>query len=289
MADLPAREKCKGRERLIKAAEQLTQVRSFDEITVDEIVKKAILSRPTFYYHFTGGKEELREELVRSGMISTTPISDTRQAVVEAALRIFARAGVSAATLDDIAAEAGVSRSALSWHFHSKADLLRAIIEQSDFNTQLRVAIEQVTREIQSGMLDDDEEILRRICGVFYDFFTIQCNLTRLSVLLAHTHPDVAHLIAEKITRGRKGINDYIKKRQEEGSFRQDIDAALFVQVLAMTFVMRVVGGGEFNGLLPFAHLSREETISQLVSLLLYGIKNDIKKSDALTKETVET
>ena len=281
MSDLPGKEKCKGRERLIKAAEQLAGVRPFDEITVDDIVKAAILSRPAFYYHFTGGKEELREELVRRGMISATLTTDTRQVVVEAALRIFARSGVSAATLDDIAAEAGISRSTLSWHFHSKGDLLQAIIEQKGFHTQLRTAIEQITCQIQGGKLNDDEEILRRISGAFYDFFTVQCDLTRLSVLLAHTHPEAAHIIAEKIKRGRRGINDYVKKRQEEGVFRQDIDASLFVQVLAMTFVIQAVGGG-LNDLLPFTHLSREETINQLVSLLLRGIK----KSDAPIEKT---
>ena len=273
MAELPSKGKCKGRERLIKTAEKLAQARPFDEITIDEIVKGAALSRPAFYYHFVGGKEELREELVRSGTISAIPASDTHQSILSAALRVFARAGITAATLDDIATEAGISRSALSWHFHSKEDLLFAITEQKDFHAQIRVAMEQITRKIEDGSLQDDEEILRQIAGAFYDFFTAQSDLARLSVLLAHSHPDVAHLIAEKITRGRRGINDYIKKRQEEGSFRQDIDAALFIQVLAMTFVMRAVGREELHDLLPFAHLSRDKTINQLVSLLLYGIK----------------
>lgn len=281
MADPPDKGKCKGRERLIKTAEKLAQARPFDEITIDEIVKAAALSRPAFYYHFVGGKEELREELVRSGTISASPSSDTRQAVLDAALRVFARAGITAATLDDIATEAGVSRSTLSWHFHSKGDLLQAIAKQKDFHAQIRGAIEQITREIENGTLHDDEEILRRIAGAFYDFFTVQSDMARLSVLLVHTHPEVAHLIAEKIARGRKGINDYIKKRQEEGSFRQNIDANLFVQVLAMTFVMRAIGRERLYDLLPFAHLSREETINQLVSLLLYGIK----KSDATMNE----
>ncbi len=272
MAELPDKGKCKGRERLIQSARMLAQLRPFDEITVEEIVKTAALSRPAFYYHFSGGKEELREELVRRGTISATPASDTRQAVLNGALRIFARVGVSAATLDDIATEAHVSRSALSWHFHSKGDLLQAIIEQQGIHAQLRATIEQITQEIQSGTLRDDEEIFRRFAGAFYDFFTDQCDLARLSILLVHTHPEAAHLIAEKITQGRRGINTYIKTRQEEGIFRQDIDPALFVQVLAMTFTMRAVGSG-LNDLLPFAHLSREETINQIVSILLCGIK----------------
>ncbi len=60
----------------------------------------------------------------------------------------------------------------LSWHFHSKGDLLQAITEQKDFHAQIREAIEQITREIESGTLCDDEEILRQIAGAFYDFFT---------------------------------------------------------------------------------------------------------------------
>ncbi|SRR6266487_482703 len=283
MAERLDKVKCKGRDRLIWAAQNLAQECSFDEITVDEIVKAADLSRPAFYYHFAGGKEELRAELVRSGSIDATPTPDTRKAVLDAALRVFARAGVSAATLDDIAAEAGVSRSALCWHFHCKDDLLSAIIERQGSFVALRAAIEQMEQELRSGMPIDDEVILRRIAGGFYEAFSVQGDLTRLSILLVHTHPEAAHILAEKIARGRKGITEYIKKRQEEGIFRKDIDAALFVQVMAMTFAMRAIGRG-LNDLLPFAHLSREEVINQLVSLLLNGIKT----GDLSAKDTVE-
>ncbi|HXL36374.1 MAG TPA: helix-turn-helix domain-containing protein, partial [Ktedonobacteraceae bacterium] len=52
--------KSNGRVRLIHAAQQLAKERPFDEITIDEIIKIAELSRPAFYYHFAAGKEELR-------------------------------------------------------------------------------------------------------------------------------------------------------------------------------------------------------------------------------------
>src|SRR5207249_1888918 len=120
--------KCTGKERLIHATKGLIAERSFDDITIDEIIKAAELSRPAFYYHFTGGKEELRAELINRGMLDETPVQDTRMAILEAAVRIFARSGVPAATLDDIAAEAGVTRGALCWHFHSKDELVAAII-----------------------------------------------------------------------------------------------------------------------------------------------------------------
>ena len=73
------------------------------------------------------------------------------------------------------------------------------------------------------------------------------------------------------IVKGRKRLTEYVRKRQEEGYFCKHIDPALFVQVIAMFFAMRAVGRG-LNDLLPLSHLSREEIIDQLVSLLLYGI-----------------
>src|SRR5437762_13408742 len=101
--------KCNGKDRLLQATILLAEERPFDDITIEEIIKAAELSRPAFYYHFTGGKEELRAELVRQGLLDDKPTQDTRVAILDAAVRIFARSGVSAAPLEDIAAEAGVT------------------------------------------------------------------------------------------------------------------------------------------------------------------------------------
>src|SRR5438105_8938442 len=130
--------KCSGRERIIQATKTLAGERPFDDITIEEIIKTAELSRPAFYYHFTGGKEELRTELVHRGTLSETPTPDTQQAILEAALRVFARAGISAATLEDIAAEASVTRAALVWHFHNKDELISSIIKHYGPHSVLR-------------------------------------------------------------------------------------------------------------------------------------------------------
>lgn len=272
MADIHLEKvKQRGKERLIQAAIRLAQDQAFDEVTIDEIVKTAELSRPAFYYHFVGGKEELRSELVRRGVLSDTPVTDTKQAVIDAALRIFARSGVAGATLEDIATEAGVSRGTLNWHFHSKDELLTAIIEHPIAHTPLRQAIEDVDRDLQSGVPLTDEIILRRLAGGFYDSFTTQSDMIRLPILLLHSHPDVAHLLANRIVRSRRGIIEYVKKRQEEGVFCNNIDPAFFVQTFAVSFIMRALGEG-LTDLLPYGHSSREEIIDQLVSLLLYGM-----------------
>lgn len=266
----PDKRKCSGRERLISVAQALAEKRPFDDITIDEIITAAELSRPAFYYHFTGGKDELRAELVHRGFLHETPTHDTRQAILEAALRVFARSGIYAATLEDIAAEAGVTRGALLWHFHSKDELLSAIIKDCGFHSFLRPAIDQIEQELQSGVPLDDETIFRRLATAFYDGFMAQSDFTRLAILLLYTRPEAAHLLSEKIAKGRKTMNEFIKKRQAEGRFCKNLDPALLIQIMAATFIMRAIGRA--SDLLPLAHLSREQIIDQLVSLLLYGI-----------------
>lgn len=263
--------KCSGRERIIQATKMLAEERPFDDITIEEIIKTAELSRPAFYYHFTDGKEELRAELVQCGLLDAKPLQDNRQAILEAAVRIFARSGVSAATLDDIAAEAGVTRGALLWHFHTKDDLLMAIIKNCGPHSMIRPVIDQIEQDIQNGLALDDESIIRRLAAGFYDGFATQSDITRLAFLVIYTHPQAARMLADTIGKGRKRFAEYIKRRQDEGYFRNDIDPGLFAQSVTMIFAMRAISRG-LDDLLPFAHLSREEIIDQLVSLLLYGI-----------------
>ncbi len=58
------------------------------------------------------------------------PRVQRREQILAAATRTFARLGFSATSLDDVAAEAGVSRVILYRHFESKSDLYRAALDR---------------------------------------------------------------------------------------------------------------------------------------------------------------
>lgn len=264
-------EKEGGKARLLNAARQLAQERSFAEITIEEIIKCAGLSRPAFYYHFAGGKEELRAALIECGVLAVTPAQDVRQEVLKAALRVYARSGISAATLDDIAAEAGVSKGALCWHFHSKEDLLAALIKKISPHSFLEPVMEEIRQKLEAGIALDEETIFSQLAEAFYDAFNQQGDHARLAILLLYTHPDIAKMLTEKIITGRKSIIDYVRKQQEEGYFRPEIDPNFFVHIMATTFAMRAVARGLYKQS-PADELPRETMVEQLVSLLLYGI-----------------
>lgn len=52
----------------------------------------------------------------------------TREELLDSALEVFVRNGLSAARLEDVAAGAGVTRGAVYWHFKNKQDLYEALL-----------------------------------------------------------------------------------------------------------------------------------------------------------------
>lgn len=54
----------------------------------------------------------------------------TRNLILDTAERVFARRGVSRASLNEIASCAGLSRGAIYWHFKDKAELFDAMMER---------------------------------------------------------------------------------------------------------------------------------------------------------------
>jgi AcrR family transcriptional regulator len=57
--------------------------------------------------------------------------TERREQIVAAATRAFARHGFAATSLDEVAAEASVSKVILYRHFDSKADLYRAVLDRA--------------------------------------------------------------------------------------------------------------------------------------------------------------
>lgn len=108
----------------------------------------------------------------------------TRAALLEAAARVYARRGFDAATLDEIAVEAGYTKGALYDHFGSKEGLLVALMEEY-LNVQLAEQVEVFDPEI--------EPALRPKIGADRWFAALQEN------------PDLFRLFVEAWVHGQRG------------------------------------------------------------------------------------
>lgn len=82
---------------------------------------------------------------------------ETRQHIIDAALRVFSVHGVSATSLADIAAAAGVTRGAIYWHFKNKAELFDEIWMLSESK------IHNFETEYQAKFPDDPLHVIREL------------------------------------------------------------------------------------------------------------------------------
>ena len=82
----------------------------------------------------------------------------TREQLLDAAERVFRDHGVTRTSLAEIAAEAGVTRGAVYWHFRDKADLFTAMCERA--TSPLDALVEQARDSNEASPL----ATLRALC-----------------------------------------------------------------------------------------------------------------------------
>ena len=66
-------------------------------------------------------------------------MEETRAALLSTARRVFSEHGYAATSMDDLTAQAGLTRGALYHHFGDKQGLLAAVVEQIDAETDVRL------------------------------------------------------------------------------------------------------------------------------------------------------
>lgn len=84
---------------------------------------------------------------------------ETRERILQSAAAVFARKGFERATLDAVAADAGMTKGAIYWHFKSKNDLFFALLDQrfQAHTSPLKVDLASVLKgdsDPKTGMLE---------------------------------------------------------------------------------------------------------------------------------------
>jgi AcrR family transcriptional regulator len=137
----------KIRDRIIEAALALAQETPSGKITLAALARTSGISWPTVR-RYVDGKEGLPGFLESIGAVfpetpehqaEASDTLDTRTQILEAAFKTFAENGYSGSTLDNVAAEAGLTKGAVYWHFKGKDDLCMALIEEHFRREAIRI------------------------------------------------------------------------------------------------------------------------------------------------------
>ena len=157
----------------------------------------------------------------------------SERVLIEALLAIVAEEGVSAATFEAIGKRAGCSRGLVSQRFGSKEGLTRAAIDY--VHTVRDEELERIDVERQSGYNG-----LLTYVETHFDTYANADEGRAYFTLLAHAVADlreIRSLFAKSHDKAERHIARYIKKGQQDGSVRSDIDpksGALMVGSLLM-------------------------------------------------------
>lgn len=148
----------------------------------------------------------------------------TRNQLLEAALTVFGRKGYSAATLEEIASEAGLTRGAIYWHFDGKEALYKALI------TEKSAGINQLAEEILVGG-GTPREILQRLLLEMFRYVEENAEyqaLLELAVSKVEVTPGLESIM-EETTQGRRLLaelfTDLLRRGIELGEFRSNLPA----------------------------------------------------------------
>jgi len=140
---------------------------------------------------------------------------DKRKAIIEAAKRVFTEKGFHGATVDEIAAEAGVAKGTVYLYFKSKAELfvqvalevfrglgekMRGLVEESPDPVG---ALERAV-DIYLDYLADNQDILRMVMGMgpSVRLALNKCHLEEINHGLMACVKDMAELLKEGMRKG---------------------------------------------------------------------------------------
>lgn len=163
--------------------------------------------------------------LKRSGEAPTTSDGklDVAAQILRQATRLFAARGFVGASLHDIAQAVGIRKPSLLYHFHSKEDLRRRVLEQ-----MLAHWSEVIPRILQASA--SGEAQFDAIAQETIRFFSEDPDRARVLLRELLDRPqEIAPLIEVHVRPWAKILGDYIRRGQAQGRIDPEVDPEAWV------------------------------------------------------------
>jgi AcrR family transcriptional regulator len=188
---------------------------------------------------------------------------ETRTRILEAALRRFANHGYNAASVDEICADAGVSKGAFYHHFPSKQAIFLALLDGwlLTVDVTLEAARQPTVPATLVKMTDMLPDIFAAADGRLPMFLEFWLQASRDATIWAAT--------VAPYQRYQQYFAALVEQGKAEGSFRADIDVRAAAQA-----IVAVAVGLLLEGLLAPQDTDWLKTARVSMDILLNGLKN---------------
>ena len=153
--------------------------------------------------------------------------AETRNAILDAAERVFSERGVSHTSLEDIAKAAGVTRGAIYWHFRNKSELFSAMVGR------VSLPIEDMVERSADDDADDPLALLKQAAVSALKRMATDPQSQRVFDIVTHkceyledmsgVRDRISHIKCGCVDRAEKTIRNAIKR----GQLPKNLDARL--------------------------------------------------------------
>lgn len=190
---------------------------------------------------------------------------ERRQAILDAAMKIFAQRGYAAATIRAIAREANIAQGTIYLYFPSKRDILLAL-----YRSMILESLEEIMARPEKG---DDEAFLTALLVDRIRRFRQNAQAVRFAFTELPFHDELREKFYREIALEQLGrIQAFLKDRVAQGKFRPlrpEIAARAFQGMYVIFALAEVVYNDP-----EVARLTPEEIADEVVRLFLRGARS---------------
>lgn len=196
--------------------------------------------------------------------------------IIEVAERLFSQKGFAGTSVRDIAQEADVNVSMISYYFGSKEKLIEALFQLRMTESSTRLETLVMTSELSALQKFNVfiDSVIDRLMGN-------QCfhNIMLREQLSSERTPIITEYIRGLKMRNLELIKRMIREGQEAGEFRKDINVSLMTTTLYGTVNYAIASKDFYKKLNELDHLSDEEFQQHLRGELSQHLKNLFKST----------
>lgn len=171
---------------------------------------------------------------------------EVREKILLEATRLLAARGFEGTSLQDVADAVGVKKQSLLYHFPSKDELRRGVLER--LLTRWNDVLPRLLMASQASGLTKFESITSEL----FEFFAAEPDRARLIVREMLDRPsDLQELSRELIRPWVAVVTEYIELGKKLGQIRKDVDAEAYVLGVVTMALAAISTGDAFGSMMP--------------------------------------
>ena len=227
-------------EEFIAIALQLWQQNQGAEFTMERLVEATGISRATIYRRF-GSREAILQRLATEQALDVQELlrPDIPTRIIQATRTILNRTGVSSATVELIAQEAGVGPATVYRHFGSKEGVIQAFVQASSPRTLLRY----LTAERDSDLEAD----LVLLAHAMLEFVRNNPGIIRIIVFESQSGDAVFEQVRETQGRTVTMLAKYLADHMALGNLPAGDSFALALAFMGLLLGFAFIGPHSYN------------------------------------------